>query len=364
MLLTFLTYIEAPIFWVIKLIREICHEIKHWIQLKIWNLIEFFYQIKIVSFLIDLIQRCLIYTLSVGPVPNHVSFIMDGNRRYAKLRNLPVNEGHKAGGVTLLNLIYVCKRIGVKCISCYAFSIENFNRSKEEVDTLMELFAVKLDEFAQKATNYRDPLYGSTLKIIGDQTLLSEEMRIKIKKVEDLTNNGDDFTVYICFPYTSRNDIVHSIQTTVLKKIKSNANNKNTDDNDEGTSERNEKINITEKDLNQSMYLNKNFGDKCDILIRTSGHIRLSDFMLWQSHQNTTIEFNNSLWPDFNFIKVYLLLLKWSFYRNIQKHRQLNFSLRRYLLSCIFSCSFTTKHVDYYSLPNPPLTVSTTDKSC
>lgn len=358
MFISFLTYIDAPIFWVFKLIREICHQIKHAIQLRIWKLFEFFCEIECVSSCLDAMQRWSIYTLSVGPVPNHVSFIMDGNRRYARLRNLPINEGHIAGGKALLNLLYICKRIGVKCISCYAFSIENFNRSQEEVDTIMELVTITLEEFAEKAKDHRDPLYRGTLKIIGDRTFLKEEMRAKIKQVEDMTNNGDEFTLYICFPYTSRNDIVHSIQTTILQKIKSNKINPNDDDNNTIQS-----FDITEMDLNKSMYLNKNFGDKCDMLIRTSGYLRLSDFMLWQSHQNTTIEFHDSLWPDFSFLKIFLILLKWSFYRNIQKHRQLNFSLRKYLLSCIFSCSFTPKHVDYYSLPNPPLTVSTSERT-
>lgn len=105
------------------------------------------------------LQNILIKALRVGPVPEHVSFIMDGNRRYAKSRRLPVKKGHEAGGLTLLTLLYICKRLGVKCVSAYAFSIENFNRPKEEVDTLMNLFTVKLDEFAKRAKDYKDPLY-------------------------------------------------------------------------------------------------------------------------------------------------------------------------------------------------------------
>ncbi|EGA61005.1 Srt1p [Saccharomyces cerevisiae FostersO] len=162
------------------------------------------------------LQNILIKALRVGPVPEHVSFIMDGNRRYAKSRRLPVKKGHEAGGLTLLTLLYICKRLGVKCVSAYAFSIENFNRPKEEVDTLMNLFTVKLDEFAKRAKDYKDPLYGSKIRIVGDQSLLSPEMKKKKLKRWKKSHRMETISLYLyCFPYTSRNDMLHTIRDSV-----------------------------------------------------------------------------------------------------------------------------------------------------
>ncbi|GAV50683.1 hypothetical protein ZYGR_0Z01060 [Zygosaccharomyces rouxii] len=251
----------------------------------------------------QLLQNLLINILAAGPVPQHISFIMDGNRRFAKKMNMPVKRGHEAGGVTLLSLCYVLKKMGVRCVSAYAFSIENFNRPPEEVNALTNMFAVKLDEFARKANDYRDPLYQSRLKIVGDHSLISEEMREKIKRVEEMTNDGDEFTLFICFPYTSRNDIWHATQTSVEECVQQSL----------------EPRALTVEEFNKKMYLN-DYSHKCDLLIRTSGHLRLSDYMLWQVHESGDIKFSPTLWPDFKFFQLYLMILNWSFFTTIQRY--------------------------------------------
>lgn len=249
------------------------------------------------------LQNLLINIIASGPVPQHVSFIMDGNRRFAKRMELPLKRGHEAGGATLLSLCYVLKRMGVRCVSAYAFSIENFNRPPEEVDVLTSMFSVKLDEFARRAKNYRDPLYQSRLKIVGDHSLISEEMREKIKTVENVTDDGDAFTLYICFPYTSRNDICHATQTSVEQVLQQNSNSRA----------------LTANEYTKRMYLG-DYSNKCDLLIRTSGHLRLSDYMLWQVHESGDIKFSPTLWPDFNFFELYLMILHWSFFSTIQRY--------------------------------------------
>ncbi|CAI4048271.1 hypothetical protein SKDZ_13G2280 [Saccharomyces kudriavzevii ZP591] len=299
--------------------------------------------LSLFSWLYVNIQNLLIEVLSVGPVPEHVSFIMDGNRRYAKSRRLPVKKGHEAGGLTLLTLLYICKRLGVKCVSAYAFSIENFSRPKEEVDTLMNLFTVKLDEFAKRANDYKDRLYGSKIRIVGDRSLLSPEMRERIANVEDITKGGDDFTLYICFPYTSRNDMLHSIRDSVRDQLEDKLHSR---------------INI--KKFTNKMYMDF-YSNKCELLIRTSGHRRLSDYMLWQVHENSTIEFSDTLWPNFSFFAMYLMILKWSFFCTIQRYNERNHSLFEKMYEGLPSILKRKKTpMSLYQFPNPPISVSIT----
>lgn len=341
-----LIFLEAPFVWFINLWLEILEQIFYWIKMKRDLTINLAFKIPLVSKVNDKLKDILIYSLRNGPVPKHVSFIMDGNRRYAKSQKVPIKKGHEAGGVTFLTLVYICKQLGVKCVSCYAFSIENFKRPKEEVDTLMELFAFKLDEFASRANDYKDPLYGSKLKIIGDRTLLPPSIIEKIKVVESITEEGTLFTLYVCLPYTSRNDIHRSICKNILNSLRSQTLNKNI---------------IDIKTLSSEMYMEE-FSDKCDLVIRTSGHKRLSDYMLWQGHENSTIEFSNSLWPEFAFFEMFIMLLKWSFFQNIQTYKESSFSIQKFLFSKCRISAKTNKSFNYEDLPPPPQIVSVTEK--
>ena len=286
------------------------------------------------------LQNLLITIIKTGPIPEHVSFIMDGNRRFAKFNNLPLQRGHEAGGFTLLTLVYICKKMGVRCVSAYAFSIENFNRPKEEVETLMTLFNEKLTEFVKKAGDLKDPMYGSRLKVVGDRRLLSPETRLRLEEVEELTKEGADFTFYVCFPYTSRNDIQHAIYKE-SRKYKT---------------KKTQLSNITQESLGKGMYLDE-FSNKCDILIRTSGHKRLSDFMLWQCHQNTTIEFVSTLWPDFTFIQMFLIFFRWSFFTTLQEYNTKDVSFFD-KVSAELNILEKRKNTTLESLPDPPISIS------
>ncbi|QLG72605.1 hypothetical protein HG535_0D03130 [Zygotorulaspora mrakii] len=306
-------------------------------------------ELKISIKLYQKLQNICIAVLSTGPVPEHVSFIMDGNRRYAKKSGLVVKKGHEAGGLTLLSLCYACKKIGVSCVSAYAFSIENFNRSPQEVDILMTLFGSKLDEFAKRAVNFQDPLYGSRLRIVGDISLVSKDLKTKIENAEEVTKDGKDFTLYICFPYTSRNDIFHAMCDLIAKCQNQTLESKN----------------LTIPLLTEDMYLD-NFSNKCDLLIRTSGHMRLSDYMLWQVHENADIVFTSTLWPDFDFTKLYVMILKWSFFTTLQRYSERGVTLKDRIL---FNTPFINRSRPigpssvYDSLPKPPIAMSITGET-
>ncbi|EJS42389.1 srt1p [Saccharomyces arboricola H-6] len=317
--------------------EQFCFRIRNMFQ----KIFEWIMSLRLFSWLYITVQNLLIKSLSVGPIPEHVSFIMDGNRRYAKSRRLPVKKGHEAGGLTLLTLLYICKRLGVKCVSAYAFSIENFSRPKEEVDTLMNLFTVKLDEFAKRANDQKDPLHGSRIRIVGDQSLLSPEMRERITRVEEITKEGQDFLLYICFPYTSRNDMFHTIQDSVQDRLETKLQSR-----------------IDIKKFTNKMYMDL-YSNKCELLIRTSGHRRLSDYMLWQVHENATIEFSDTLWPNFSFFAMYLMILRWSFFCTIQRYNERNHSFFERMYEGVPSIlKRKKKPMSLYQFPNPPLSVS------
>ncbi|KAL6926094.1 hypothetical protein ACO0SA_002417 [Hanseniaspora valbyensis] len=232
---------------------------------------------------------------------------MDGNRRFAKSINQPLKKGHELGSLTLLQIIYFAKTIGVKDLSVYAFSIENFNRSEKEVELLMSLLVTKLTELAHKCTDEKIAdnvvFRGTQIKIVGDRSYLDDTINAKIDEIEKITNIKNEaaieFTVYICCPYTSRNEIYHAIKDNVHSKL--------IDYN---------KYAISEKSLEQQMCLSK-YTPECDLLIRTSGATRFSDYLIWQTHQHGSLVFSQIFWPDYGFSSFFLDLFKWGFYKGL-----------------------------------------------
>lgn len=315
---------------------------------------QYLLSLPLISWLITLLQDFLLDILRTGPLPNHISFIMDGNRRYAKSLGMPIIKGHEAGAITLLRMLYNCKKLGIKTTSAYAFSIENFNRPKEEVDTLTRLLAEKLDEIAVKAQDVKDELYGSSFKVVGDRSLISRELNDKITNVERMTavNDVDEektSLLYICFPYTSRNDIYHAMYNTV-ERVKYH-----------GMSTES----ISVESLTDAMYFDE-FSNKCDLLIRTSGHTRLSDYMLWQSHENGMIEFSTTLWPNYTFLEFYLVLVRWSFFTSLQRFQTSGFSARGQMFNFVREALFSKGHgtpIPLEELPPPPVAVSVAERT-
>ncbi|KAG7838530.1 hypothetical protein KL943_000606 [Ogataea angusta] len=223
---------------------------------------------------------------------------MDGNRRYAKNAGLPLKEGHRAGAESLAKVLNCCFKLGVKDVTVYAFSIENFNRPQNEIDTIFSLLKSRLAYIANEDTDFRD--YDVAIKIVGNRSLVPSDVLTDLEKIEESTVSHGSHNLFIAFPYTSRDDIVHSM-SEIVQKVKR----------DELSVD-----SIDAHTVEENFYYHGE-AEKVDILVRTSGHTRLSDYMLWQCHQDSVIEFSNTLWPNFRFYHTWWTIFKWSYYKTL-----------------------------------------------
>ena len=208
-------------------------------------------------------------------MPRHIAIILDGNRRWARERGKPASFGHKEGAKTLEKIVRYANKIGLEYITVYAFSTENWKRAEDEVKALMLLLQNYLDEYSKRADteNIR-------VKILGDISVLSEGMQKSIKKCMERTKDNTGVTFNIALNYGGRDEIVKAIKQ-ISKQVK------------EGK--------ITEEDITEQM-VSDNLYTKGepdpDLLIRTSGEIRLSNFLPWQLVYSEFL-FIDKNWPDF-----------------------------------------------------------------
>lgn len=202
-------------------------------------------------------------------MPEHIAIILDGNRRWAKQRNMPSILGHKEGVKNLEEMVRFLDKQGLKYLTVYAFSTENFKRSKEEVTYLMKIFNVYMDKIIKKDD------FNIKINIIGTKDGLSKELINKIEKVEEKTKNNTGLIFNIAFNYGGRHEIIDAVN-----KILEYGNIKN----------------ITEEEFSKFLYT-KDMKDP-DLLIRTSGEKRLSNFLLWQLAY-TEFYFSKKMWPEF-----------------------------------------------------------------
>ena len=209
-------------------------------------------------------------------LPKHIAIIMDGNRRWAKNKGLPVGLGHKEGAKTLEKIVRHAKNIGIKYITVYAFSTENWKRSQEEVSTLMNLMLNYLESYSKRADSEN-----IKVNILGSRQGLSEKMIDLIDKCMERTKNNTGITFNIALNYGGRDEIVKAVKS-IAEKVKENE--INIED-------------ITEQTISDNLYT-KGQPDP-DLLIRTSGEIRLSNFLPWQLVY-TEFVFVEKNWPDFN----------------------------------------------------------------
>lgn len=209
-------------------------------------------------------------------LPKHIAIIMDGNRRWAKNKGLPISFGHKEGAKTLEKIVRYANKIGIKYITVYAFSTENWKRTEEEVSALMNLFQSYLDDYSKRADSEN-----IKVKIIGSKKGLSEKMKKSIEKCMERTKQNTGITFNIALNYGGRDEIVNAVKS-IAEKIE----------------QKEISINeITEQTISDNLYT-KNQPDP-DILIRTSGELRLSNFLPWQLVYTEFI-FVEKNWPDFN----------------------------------------------------------------
>ncbi|MDF2948042.1 MAG: isoprenyl transferase [Sedimentibacter sp.] len=215
-------------------------------------------------------------TVRAGIIPEHLAVIMDGNRRWAKIRNLPTSKGHKEGAMRVTDLVRNSVDLGIKYLSIYAFSTENWRRDKKEVDYLMNL----LVEFVVKELDY---LHKNDVKItlMGNIEDLPEKTKNEVKRSIELTKNNTKLHLNIALSYGSRNEIVNAVKK-IINEYENN------------------KINIDE--INEESFKKHLFTYDMpdpDLLIRTSGEIRLSNFLLYQLAY-TEFYFTDIMWPDFD----------------------------------------------------------------
>lgn len=206
-------------------------------------------------------------------VPNHIAIIMDGNGRWAQNRNKLRSAGHKAGVDALRKTIESCASHGVKFLTVFAFSSENWLRPKKEVDLLMSLFMMTLKSQASKLhkNNIR-------LVIIGDRTRFSSRLQSKIETVESLTSKNTGLTLVIAANYGGQWDIEQAAERLVQQAIEQGG---------------------STKDLELKDFLATTNIPEPDLFIRTGGEKRISNFLLWQLAYSE-LYFTDTLWPDFN----------------------------------------------------------------
>ncbi|KAG0352785.1 cis-prenyltransferase [Podila minutissima] len=232
-----------------------------------------------------------IKALQCGSIPQHVGFIMDGNRRYGLKTQVGNSRGYYLGYETMEEILAVCMELGVKVVTVYAFSIENFKRPPDQVETLMELAKMKLAELCDQSEMVRQ--YGIGIRVLGDVSLLPKDVQEVVHRAVELTKKNNRAILNMCFPYTSRDEL-----TMAARSLVSGIEAQDLDPSD-----------ITTSVLENSLYTRS--CPPMDILVRTSGEIRLSDFMLWQSSRACHVEFIDCYWPEFTFWKLLPILLRY-----------------------------------------------------
>lgn len=206
----------------------------------------------------------------------HIAIIMDGNRRWAKQHNMPKGYGHKKGAENVVKITRAMKESGVKYLTLYAFSTENWQRSEDEVKSLMQLLREYLDkEFKEIMEN------NVRIVFIGERNMLDKDIQNKMQYIETESAKNKDLTLCIALSYGSRQEIISAVKR-VAQDVKEN------------------KIGIEEITENTfSSYLYTTNIPNPDILIRTSGEQRISNYLLWQLAY-TELFFTDTLWPDFS----------------------------------------------------------------
>lgn len=210
-------------------------------------------------------------------IPQHIVLFPDGNRRWAKEKGLPTLEGHRKGYDNLINLCEWCKSRGVKALTAFGFSTENWNRTKEEVDYLMKLLETGLiNNFEKYQGNAEYKKEGIRVRVIGQKERLPKSLQEAIERVENATKNNDKLFLTLAISYGGRWDILNAVKKIIENKIPAD--------------EIDEKLFET--------YLSTYGLSTPDLIIRAGGEMRMSNFVLWQGAYSE-LYFCPKYWPDF-----------------------------------------------------------------
>ena len=205
----------------------------------------------------------------------HIAIIMDGNGRWAKKRNLPRSAGHKKGAETLQEIVKGASEMGIKYMTVYAFSTENWKRDKEEVDYLMDLLRQYLKNDLKEINEQ-----GGRILFIGERDMLAEDIVVQMNNIENKTASNDKFTFIVALSYGSRAEILSAV-----KKVSSLVKRGDL------------KVEDIDENMFSSMLYTHNIPDP-DLVIRTSGEQRISNYLLWQIAYSELF-FTKTMWPDF-----------------------------------------------------------------
>lgn len=213
--------------------------------------------------------------INMQALPEHVAIIMDGNRRWAKKNNLNTPQGHKEGAENLKRIAKFANKIGIKYLTVYAFSTENWKRSQEEVGAIMKLLKFYLLDFF----NWSDE--NIKINVLGRIAELPEDLKDQIHKIEEKTKNNTGLVLNICFNYGGRDEIVTATKNIAQKVLDGE---------------------LKIEDINEKLFSNylytANQPDP-DLLIRTSGEERISNFLPWQISYSEFV-FTDKFWPEYN----------------------------------------------------------------
>ncbi len=215
--------------------------------------------------------------IDMSKLPVHIGIIMDGNGRWAKQRGLPRSAGHKAGADSIRDMVRACREFGVRVLTLYAFSTENWNRPKDEVEGLMDL----LVEYLAKETSELNE-NGVKIRFIGDLAPLRENIQSSIRKAEALTKDNQHLILNIAVNYGGRHEILHAVRAICAKMT------------DEATPDIDA---IDEAYFSEHLYT-AGLPDP-DLIIRPGGEMRISNFLIWQAAY-AELWVTSILWPDFN----------------------------------------------------------------
>ncbi|CAF1291199.1 unnamed protein product [Rotaria sordida] len=241
------------------------------------------------------LQRCAGNIIRYGCTtrPKHIAIVMDGNRRFAREHNFERSRGHTLGADKLFDVCQWCYDLGINELSVYAFSLENLKRSQDEIDTLMSIARLKLSEIEKSLEKIHEQQI--CIRIIGNLDLLPDDIRQSSYYLMNETDQYKNFILNVCFYYTSRNEITNIIKDLI-----------------EGYQK--DLINISDIDddlIMQSLIVSTSHtGHLPDIFLRTSGELRLSDFMLLQCRFSMWI-FADVYWPAFNIWHLYWIILQY-----------------------------------------------------
>ncbi len=209
-------------------------------------------------------------------LPEHIGIIMDGNGRWAKKRALPRKYGHREGAKAFRKIVEYCDKIGLRYLTVYAFSTENWKRPKDEVDSIMQL----LEQYIDEAFDHKNESDGVRTKFIGDMSALSPVLQEKIKRIEALGEGKSGLLVNVALNYGGRHELVHSMRA-LAEMVRGQK--------------------IAPEEIDEAMvsdHLYTAGQPDPDLIIRPSGEERLSNFLIWQAAYSEFV-FMDVLWPDF-----------------------------------------------------------------